>query len=133
PSRDWFIPKTSFATHLLQVRLERPRQSGRSLRAASSMDHLRPPRAGRPGSLPPGRRLSAGRDEALQLAQGLQPQFHGTEALRLLKLGSGAEHHAERDLRRPVLILERGPRVGMLRPVLAPQERVADPLLGPDL
>lgn len=63
---------------------------------------------------------SAGCDEALQLAQGLQPQFHRTEALRLLELGSRAEHHAHRHLRRTVLILERGPGVGMFRPVLAP-------------
>src|SRR4051794_11896690 len=47
---------------------------------------------------------SAGCDEAFQFAQSLQTQFHGTEALRVLKLGSRAEYHAQRDFRRPVLI-----------------------------
>src|SRR5690606_1538329 len=66
------------------------------------------------------RSTSARRDEAFELAQRLQPQFHRTEALGLLELGCGAEDHAQRNLRRPVLILERGPGVGMFRPVLAP-------------
>ena len=33
-------------------------------------------------------------DEALKFAQRLQPQFHSTEALRLLELGSRAKDHA---------------------------------------
>src|SRR5690606_22161570 len=72
-------------------------------------------------------------DEALQLAQRFQPQFHSTEALGLLELGLRAEDHAQRHFGAPVLILERGPGVGMFRPVLAPKKRVADPLLGADL
>jgi len=39
------------------------------------------------------RSTSPGCDEALQFGQGLQPQFHSTEAFRVLKLGSRAEDH----------------------------------------
>jgi hypothetical protein len=49
---------------------------------------------------------SSGCDEAFQFAQSLQTQFHGTETFRVLKFGSRAEYHAQRDFRRPVLILE---------------------------
>jgi hypothetical protein len=65
------------------------------------------------------RSISAGCDEAFQLAQRLLSQLHGTEALRLLELGSRAQDHAQRYLRCPVLILERGARrEGALLPTL---------------
>src|SRR5690554_6535291 len=68
-------------------------------------------------------------NEAFQFTQSLLAQFHRTDALRRLELGNRAEYHAQRNLRRPILILERGPGVGVFRPVLAPKQRIADPLL----
>ena len=72
--------------------------------------------------------FSLGAYEAFQVAESLQPQFCSAKPLRVLKPG----HHAQCDLRCPGLTLERGPGVGMFRPVLAPQKRIADPVFGPD-
>ena len=79
------------------------------------------------------RSISTRCDETFQFAQCLQTQFQRTEALRLLKLGGRAEYHAQRDFRRSVLILERGPGVGMFRPVLAPLQYIAAALRMSDL